>query len=60
MECEPFEPDPDDTGVGIGKSHYFFIFPLFNRVSELFPETCNAFKTVNVYQINVSYQRFVS
>jgi iron complex outermembrane receptor protein len=36
MECEPFEPDPDDTGVGIGKSHYFFIFPLLNRVSEFF------------------------
>lgn len=35
MECKPFEPDPDDTGVGIGKSHYFFIFPLLNRVSEL-------------------------
>ncbi|SFG58850.1 hypothetical protein SAMN05216175_10944 [Neptunomonas qingdaonensis] len=39
MECEPFEPDPDDTGVGIGQSHHSFIFPLLNRVSELFPET---------------------
>ena len=45
MECEPFEPDPDDTGVGIGKLHFFFIFPLLNRVSELFSGDLYEFKT---------------
>lgn len=51
MECEPFEPDPDDTGVGIGKLHFFFIFPLLNRVSELFSGDLYEFKTFIVREI---------